>query len=108
LPDEAIPPIEMGDGAAAVAPEFKHLGSAISQSFDSSVPVTVVARIRLAPIAFTNLKLQGAIYIYIYISEAGRGGFRSNPRKLLTYRSYSHFYVARMLSPGSGCKCGKS
>ena len=27
LPDEAIPPIKMGDGEAPAVPEFKHLGS---------------------------------------------------------------------------------
>ena len=27
LPDDAIPPIEMGGGEAPVVPEFKHLGS---------------------------------------------------------------------------------
>ena len=39
LPYEAIPPIEMGDGAARVAPEFKHLGSVISQSLEGSVTI---------------------------------------------------------------------
>ena len=48
----------MGDGAAPVAPELKPLGSLLSQSFDGSV--TIMARIRLAWIAFT--KLQTAIF----------------------------------------------
>ena len=39
LPCEAIPPIEMGVRAARVAPEFKHLGSVISQSFEGSVTI---------------------------------------------------------------------
>jgi hypothetical protein len=58
LPDEAIPPIKMGDGEAPVVPEFKHLGSMLSKKFDDSV--TIMARIRLARIAFT--KLQKAIF----------------------------------------------
>ena len=58
LPDEAIPPIKMGDGAAPVVPEFKHLGSMLSKSFDDSV--TIMARTRIARIAFT--KLQKAIF----------------------------------------------
>ena len=32
LPDEAIPPIKMGDGEAPVVPEFKHLGSVLSKN----------------------------------------------------------------------------
>ncbi len=61
LPDESIPPIKMGDGEAPVAAEFKYLGSIInllSKNFDDSV--TIMARIRLARIAFT--KLQKAIF----------------------------------------------
>ena len=54
LPDDAIPPIEMGGGEAPVVPEFKHLGSVLSENFDDSV--TIMARIRLARIAFTNLQ----------------------------------------------------
>ena len=52
LPDEAILPIEMGDGAAPAAPEFKHLGSLLSQSFEDSV--TIMDIIILARIAFTS------------------------------------------------------
>jgi hypothetical protein len=48
----------VGDGEAPVVPEFKHLGSVLSENFDDSV--TIMARIRLARIAFT--KLQGAIF----------------------------------------------
>ena len=54
LPDEAIPPIKMGDGEAPVVPgEFKYLGSMlrVSKNFDDSV--TIMARIRLVRIAFT-------------------------------------------------------
>ena len=58
LPDEAIPPIKMGDGEAPVVEEFKYLGSMLSKNFDDSV--TIMARIRLARIAFT--KLQKAIF----------------------------------------------
>jgi hypothetical protein len=54
LPDDAIPPIEMGGGEAPVVPEFKHLGSVLSENFDDSV--TIMARIRLARVAFTNLQ----------------------------------------------------
>jgi hypothetical protein len=43
LPDDAIPPIEMGGGEAPVVPEFKHLGSVLSENFDGSV--TIMARI---------------------------------------------------------------
>ena len=57
LPDEAIPPIKMGHGEAPVVPELKHLGSVLSKNFDDSV--AIMARIRLARIAFT--KLQKAI-----------------------------------------------
>ena len=46
------------DGEAPVVPEFKHLGSKLSKNFDDSV--TIMARIRLARIAFT--KLQKAIF----------------------------------------------
>ena len=58
LPDESIPPIKMGDGEAPVVEEFKYLGSMLSKNFDDSV--TIMARIRLARIAFT--KLQKAIF----------------------------------------------
>ena len=58
LPDEAIPPIKMGEGEAPVAQEFKYLGSMLSKNFDDSV--TIMARLRLARIAFT--KLQKAIF----------------------------------------------
>ena len=58
LPVEAIPPIKMGDGEAPVVEEFKYLGSMLSKNFDDSV--TIMARIRLARIAFT--KLQKAIF----------------------------------------------
>jgi hypothetical protein len=60
LPDEAIPPIKMGDGEpeAPVVQEFKYLGSMLSEHFDDSV--TIMARIRLARIALT--KLQKAIF----------------------------------------------
>ncbi len=43
LPDEAIPPIKMGDGEAPVVEEFKYLGSMLSKNFDDSV--TIMARI---------------------------------------------------------------
>ena len=55
---EAIPPIKMGDGEAPVVQEFKYLGSMLSNNSDDSV--TIMARIRLAWIAFT--KLQKAIF----------------------------------------------
>ena len=54
LPGEAIPPIEMGDGAAPVFPEFKHLGFVLDKKFDDSAPI--MARIRFARIAFTILR----------------------------------------------------
>ena len=56
LPDEAILPIKMGDGEAPVAEELKYrdLGSMLSKNFDDSV--TIMARIRLARIAFTKLQ----------------------------------------------------
>jgi hypothetical protein len=57
-PDEAIPPIKMGDEEAPVVEEFRYLGSMLSKNFDDSV--TIMARIRLARIAFT--KLQKAIF----------------------------------------------
>ena len=34
MPEEAIPQSETGDGAAPVAPGFKHLGSVISHSLE--------------------------------------------------------------------------
>ena len=51
LPDEAIPPIKMGDGEAPVVQELRYLGSMLgdSENFDDSV--TIMARIRLARIA---------------------------------------------------------
>ena len=55
LPDEAIPPIKMGDGEAPVVEEFRYLGSMLSKNFDDSVTRTIMARIRLARIAFTKL-----------------------------------------------------
>ena len=50
--------IKMGDGEAPVVEEFKYLGhgSMLSKNFDDSVPVTIMARIRLARIAFTKLE----------------------------------------------------
>jgi hypothetical protein len=48
----------VGDGEAPVVDEFKYLGSMLSKNFDDSV--TIMARIRLARIAFT--KLQKAIF----------------------------------------------
>ena len=54
LPDEAVPPIKMGDGEAPVVEELKYLGSVLSKNFDDSV--TIMARIRLARIAFTKLQ----------------------------------------------------
>ena len=45
LPDEAIPPIKMGDGEAPVAPEFKHLGSVRSKNFDGSATIMGCARV---------------------------------------------------------------
>jgi hypothetical protein len=63
LPDEAIPPIKMGDGEAPVVEELKYLrvGSMLSKNFDDSV--TIMARIRLARIAFNKFtKLQKAIF----------------------------------------------
>jgi len=56
LPDDAISPIEMGGGEAPVVPEFKHLGSVLSENFQVDDSVTIMARIRLARIAFTNLQ----------------------------------------------------
>jgi hypothetical protein len=58
LPDEAIPPIEMGDREVPKGQDVRHLGSMLSKNFDDSV--TIMARIRLARIAFT--KLQKAIF----------------------------------------------
>ena len=49
---------KMGDGEAPVVEELKYLGSMLSKNFDDSV--TIMARIRLARIAFT--KLQKAIF----------------------------------------------
>ena len=49
----------MGDGEAPVVQEFKYLGSMLSKNFDDD-SVTIMARIRLARIAFT--KLQKAIF----------------------------------------------
>jgi hypothetical protein len=56
LPDEAIPPspMKMGDREAPVVLDFKHLGSVFSKNFEDIV--TIMARIRLARIAFTNLQ----------------------------------------------------
>jgi hypothetical protein len=39
LPDEATPPIKMGDGEAPVAEEFKYPGSMLSKNFDGSVTI---------------------------------------------------------------------
>ncbi len=50
----------MGDGEAPVAPECKHLGSMLSKNLNFDDSVTIMARIRLARIAFT--KLQKAIF----------------------------------------------
>ncbi len=67
LPDEAIPPIKSlglkmgpGDGEAPVVQELSYLrvGSILNKNFDDSD--TIMARIRLARIAFT--KLQKAIF----------------------------------------------
>ncbi len=52
--DEAIPPIKMGDGEAPLVQELRYLGSMLSKHFDDSV--TLMARIRLARIAFTKLQ----------------------------------------------------
>jgi hypothetical protein len=41
LPDEAIPPIKMGDREAPVAEELKYLGSMPSKNFDDSLSVTI-------------------------------------------------------------------
>jgi hypothetical protein len=64
LPDEAIPPIKMGDGEAPVVQQLKYLGSMLSKNFDDTgshgVTIIMMARIRLARIAFT--KLQKAIF----------------------------------------------
>jgi hypothetical protein len=50
----------MGDGEAPVVQEFNNLGSMQSKNFDDSV--TIMARIRLARIAFTTLQLEKAIF----------------------------------------------
>jgi hypothetical protein len=43
LPDEAIPPIKLGDGEAPVVEEFKYLrvGSMLSKNFDDSVTIII-------------------------------------------------------------------
>ncbi len=51
--------MKMGDGEAPVIQEFKYRGSMLSRNFDASVTI-IMARIRLARIAFT--KLQKAIF----------------------------------------------
>ena len=54
---------KMGDGEAPVVEELKYLGSMLSKNFDDSVTIIIImimARIRLARIAFT--KLQKAIF----------------------------------------------
>ena len=48
LPDEAIPPIKMGDREAPVAEEFKYLGSMLSKNFDDSVTIVMDPDWRLA------------------------------------------------------------
>ncbi len=58
--------IKMGDGEAPVVEEFKYLGSMLSKNFDDSV--TIMARIRLARIAFSA------------IHEAAKGYFRDEAR----------------------------
>ena len=50
-----------GDGEAPVVQEFKYLGSMLSKNFDDD-SVTIMARIRLARIAFTKLHWQKAIF----------------------------------------------
>jgi hypothetical protein len=94
LPDDAIPPIEMGGGEAPVVPEFKHLGSVLSENFDDSV--TIMARIRLARIAFTNLNLQKAAAIFKFGTTGRRVALES---KKITYESL----VLSLLLYGSEC-----
>jgi hypothetical protein len=90
LPDDAIPPIEMGDGAAPVVPEFKHLGSVLSKSFDDSV--TIMARIRSARIAFTKLQRLFSFISFIY-AESKKAAYVSR------CRSYFRFFcMARNIS----------
>ena len=87
-----IPPIEMGGGEAPVVPEFKHLGSVLSENFDDSV--TIMARIRLARVAFTNL--QKAIF------GTRRVALESKKIKFLRVtRSVASFVRIGML----GCNC---
>ncbi len=60
--DESIPPTKIGDGEAPVAQELRYLGSMLSKNFDDSVAIMARISLRLARIAFTNLKLQKAIF----------------------------------------------
>jgi hypothetical protein len=66
LPDEAIPPIKMGDGEAPVAEEFKYrdLGSMLSKNFDDSVTIRVTCGQNLNQISADS------------IHEAAKGYFR--------------------------------
>jgi hypothetical protein len=81
----------MGDGEAPVVEEFKYLGSMLSKNFDDSVTVTIMARIRLARIAFTKLQKPEAIF------GTRRVALESESlRRLLTSRSCSRcFCMAR-------------
>ncbi len=101
LPDEAIPPIKMGDGEAPVVEEFKYLGSMLSKNFDDRV--TIMARIRLARIAFT--KLQKAIFGTRRVAlESKKMAYESLVLSLLLYASSSECWVVnaenmRLLQP---------
>ncbi len=95
-PDGAIPPIKMGDGEAPVvqecAQEAKYLGSMLSKNFDDSVTIimpSVMARIRLARIAFT--KLHRAIFGTRRVAlESKKIAYESLVLSLLLYGSGIH------------------
>jgi hypothetical protein len=82
LPDEAILPIEMGDGAAPVAPEFKHLGSVISHSESCGThSMTTCVRDHHGQNKMSADRLPQASNDHIRDEDSGRGGLRSNPRR---------------------------
>jgi len=106
LPDEAILPIEMGDGAAPVAPEFKHLGSVIShsESCGTHSMTTCVrdhhARIRLARIEFP--KLHTTIFGTRIRDEAGFARIQEDSLRI------AHTLASIVWLGMLGCKCGKA
>ncbi len=84
-------------------PEFRHLrvGSVLSENSDDSV--TIMARIRLARIAFTNLNLQKAAAIFKFGTTGRRVALES---KKTTYDTRSVASESFVVWIGMlGCNC---